>query len=80
MWTSDPQYLERHVHDRVCDNDDDNDGIPDDNPDNCRTIHNTDQTDSDGDGLTNLQEFQRGTDLLVADTDGGGRADGERAA
>jgi hypothetical protein len=34
----------------ACDADDDNDGIPDDNPDNCRTIPNTDQTDSNGDG------------------------------
>jgi hypothetical protein len=35
----------------ACDLDDDNDGIPDDNPDNCRTAPNTDQTDSDGDGF-----------------------------
>lgn len=34
----------------ACDDDDDNDGIPDDNPDNCRTIANADQTDSNGDG------------------------------
>lgn len=34
----------------ACDDDDDNDGIPDNNPDNCRTIPNTDQTDSNGDG------------------------------
>jgi hypothetical protein len=34
----------------ACDDDDDNDGIPDDNPDNCRTIPNADQTDSNGDG------------------------------
>lgn len=34
----------------ACDTDDDNDGIPDDNPDNCRTIPNPDQTDSNGDG------------------------------
>jgi Thrombospondin type 3 repeat len=34
----------------ACDSDDDNDGIPDNNPDNCRTIANPDQTDSNGDG------------------------------
>lgn len=34
----------------ACDDDDDNDGIPDNNPDNCRTIPNPDQTDSNGDG------------------------------
>jgi len=34
----------------ACDSDDDNDGIPDNNPDNCRTIPNVDQTDSNGDG------------------------------
>lgn len=37
----------------ACDDDDDNDGIPDENPDNCRTVSNTDQTDSDGDGVGN---------------------------
>ena len=34
----------------ACDSDDDNDGVPDDNPDNCRTVPNSDQTDSNGDG------------------------------
>jgi len=34
----------------ACDDDDDNDGIPDTNPDNCRTIVNPDQADSNGDG------------------------------
>ncbi len=34
----------------ACDSDDDNDGVPDENPDNCPTIPNPDQTDSDGDG------------------------------
>ncbi len=35
--------------------------------------------DSDGDGLTNLEEFQLGTRLDVADTDGDGASDGAEA-
>ena len=33
-----------------CDSDDDNNGIPDNNPDNCRTIFNADQSDLNGGG------------------------------
>ena len=33
----------------ACDNDDDNDGVPD-SSDNCRLDSNADQTDTDGDG------------------------------
>lgn len=33
--------------------------------------------DEDGDGWTNLQEFQNGTNPLVADTDGDGQSDSE---
>ena len=36
--------------------------------------------DSDGDGLTNLQEFQRATDPRKADTDGDGLSDGQEVA
>jgi len=37
-------------------------------------------TDSDGDGLTNLQEYQNGTDPHKADTDGDGLSDGQEVA
>ena len=35
----------------ACDSDDDNDGVPDAAPDDCRVVANPDQTDSDGDGF-----------------------------
>lgn len=37
-------------------------------------------SDSDGDGLTNLQEYQRGTDPRKADSDGDGLSDGVEVA
>ena len=58
----------------ACDNDDDNDGMPDVyetrvglNP----LVANADG-DADGDGLTNLEEFEYGTDPFNADSDGDG--------
>jgi hypothetical protein len=60
--------------------DTDGDGIPDDveleaglNPNNPVDA----LEDADSDGLTNLQEFDRGTKIRVADTDGDGISDGE---
>ena len=57
----------------------DNDGIPDlweedhgQNPDSPGDVAD----DGDGDGLTNLCEFQVGTDPRNSDTDGGGESDG----
>ena len=57
-----------------------NDGIPDD----WKIAHGFDPNDpsvagqdTDGDGLTNLQEFQLGTDPRNPDTDGDGVTDGE---
>ena len=59
------------------------DGIPDDyeaaHP--CLLAGTNDAAaDPDGDGLTNLQEYQQGTNPCVADTDGDGYTDGQEAA
>ncbi len=61
-------------------NDSDSDGIPDDvetqlgmGPKNAIDA----QEDFDRDGLTNLREYQLGTDLRKADTDGDGLQDGD---
>src|SRR5205823_3900651 len=60
--------------------DSDNDGIPDDyeiahglNPNNPVDA----LEDPDHDGLTNLQEYQLGTDMNNADSDGDGIKDGD---
>jgi len=63
--------------------DSDGDGIPDDvevalglDPHNPVDA----QEDFDRDGLTNLQEYQLGTDIRKADTDGDGLTDGQEVA
>lgn len=64
----------------VCDLDDDNDGIPDayELANGLNPIDRSDATlDRDMDGLTNLQEYQNGTDIDNPDSDGDGYSDGE---
>ncbi|CAH2293376.1 cartilage oligomeric matrix isoform X1 [Pelobates cultripes] len=51
-----------------CDDDDDNDGIPDilpPGPDNCRLVPNPDQADSDGNGIGNACEGDFDKDLVI---------------
>ena len=60
--------------------DDDNDGLPDDielaNGLDPLSLDDA-SSDKDGDGLTNLEEHQLGTDISDPDTDGDGSADGD---
>ena len=63
--------------------DSDGDGVPDmwmqlhfGHPTGLESDSSRAEDDADGDGLTNLQEFQLGTDPLSADTDGDGMPDG----
>ena len=61
----------------------DGDGLPDDyeRANACLNVAAPDAGgDPDADGLTNAQEFSRGSDPCVADTDGDGIADGAEVA
>lgn len=63
--------------------DDDNDGLPDDY-ENANNLDRKDSTDaildSDKDGLTNLEEFEIGTNPQIADTDADGISDGDEVS
>ena len=67
----------------ACDADDDNDGIPD-SFETANGLNPNDPSDAaldkDSDGLTNLQEFQRMTNINNPDTDGDGMNDGDEVA
>jgi len=76
-WSADPDNDGLHM---LLDPDSDNDGMPDgwemDNrllPAQSRDA----QEDPDGDGLTNVEEYQHGTNPKAADTDGDGLSDGD---
>lgn len=77
----DPNETADNDGDQIGDNadtDDDNDGLPDqfetDNGLNPLLASDANE-DKDSDGLTNLDEYQRGTDINSADTDNDGLAD-----
>lgn len=65
------------------DADDDNDGLPDSYED-ANGLDKLDATDAaadgDSDGLTNLEEYQQGTDPTNPDSDGDGTNDGDEVA
>lgn len=67
----------------VCDADDDNDGLPD-GFETTNSLNRLDASDAaldnDADGLTNLQEFERGTNPNNPDTDNDGVNDGDEVA
>jgi YD repeat-containing protein len=66
----------------ACDPDDDNDGIPDtyEIANGLLPLVDDAAGDLDGDGLTNLQEFQLGSSANNTDSDGDGVADGVEVA
>ena len=79
---NDPDHRDHPVSVNVA-GDKDRDGLPDDF-ERANGLDPNDpidaQEDQDNDGLTALQEFQRGTNVRVADTDGDGLSDGEEVA
>ncbi len=71
--------LQRDLRDAISEGDFDGDGLPDEFEDENNLEQNNPSDadeDMDRDGLTNLQEYEYGTDLNNSDTDGDGYADG----
>ena len=67
----------------ACDSDDDNDGMPDvfETANGLDPLNAVDAfLDADSDGLTNIDEFQRGTGINTPDSDGDGISDGDEVA
>jgi len=67
----------------ACDADDDGDGLPDayEDGNGLDSLDPADAfEDTDGDGLTRLQEYQYGTDDNKPDSDGDGYSDGDEVA
>jgi len=63
----------------ACDEDNDNDGMPDDWEEDYGLDPGLDDAgdDEDNDGLTNLEEYKKGTDPTNRDTDSDGVSDGD---
>ena len=76
---------QEYLHILIRDQDTDNDNIPDQWEYSCfgnltKAGYVGSYTDSDGDGLDDLQEYLRGTNPLNPDTDGDGIPDGQEVA
>ena len=77
FWIDGPQ-TDRDTGGIVFEDDSDKDGMPDDWELRCKLIvgENDANGDKDNDGLSNLDEFKRGTSPCRPDTDRGGEQDG----
>lgn len=82
---TDGEEVNQYSTDPTSGDDSDSDGMPDDwerawAEDNCPDVETSDdEGDCDGDGLTNIDEFDQRTDPNNPDTDGDGLNDGDEA-